>query len=63
MSVQNDKSLKQRHKKIGMLIIGFMWIALGLFGLIFDPSKTIIIAAQLIVGAGILVFYFLKKLS
>ena len=31
-----------------ILITGLIWIALGLFGMLFDSDKTIIITAQLV---------------
>jgi len=43
------------------LFMGLMWIALGLFGLIFDPTKKLIIISLLVLGAVILIYYFWKK--
>jgi len=63
MTTQNGKNKKSQHGKNSLFIIGLMWIALGLFGLLFDPSKITIISAQLFVGVGVLVYYFWKRLK
>ena len=60
---EDDNNVKRKQKRISLLIIGLTWIALGLFGLIFDPSKTKIIISQLVLGGGILIYYFWKRLS
>ncbi len=62
MNEKNDNNMKRKQKRISLLIIGLIWIALGLFGLIFDPSKTLIIISQLVLGVGILIYYFWKRL-
>ena len=61
MDEKNGNNTGQKQKKGSLLFIGSMWIALGLFGLIFDPSKRIIIAIQLVLGIGILVYYFWRR--
>lgn len=61
MNEQNESKSGHKQKRGIIFFIGLMWIALGLFGLIFDPSKTIIIVLQLAVGIGILVFYFWRR--
>ena len=43
------------------LFMGIMWIALGLFGLIFDSEQKLIIISLLVLGAVILIYYFWKK--
>ena len=63
MEKEDDNNVKRRQKRISLLIIGLIWIGLGLFGLIFDPSKTLIIISQLVSGGVILIYYFLKRLS
>jgi len=63
MNKEDNNNVKRKQKRIGLLIIGLIWIALGLFGLIFDPSKTLIIISQLVTGGVILIYYFLKRLS
>ena len=62
MNEKNDNNVKRKQKRISLLIIGLIWIALGLFGLIFDPSKTLIIISQLVLGVGILIYYFWQRL-
>lgn len=44
------------------LFMGIMWVALGLFGLVFDPTKELIIISQLVLGAVILIYYFWQRL-
>lgn len=63
MTTQNGKNKKSQQGRNSLFIIGLMWIALGLFGLLFDPSKITIILAQLFVGVGVLVYYFWKRLK
>ena len=63
MNTKNDKNAKPPQKRYSLFIIGLMWVALGVFGLLFDPSKRTIIVAQLVVGVGVLVYYFWKRLK
>ena len=63
MKKEDDNTVKCKQKRNSLLIIGLSWIALGLFGLIFDPSKTLIIISQLVSGGVILIFYFLSNLN
>lgn len=53
---------KSEKSNLGFwIIMGFIWIALALFGLLFDPEKKVIIISQFIVGSFcILVFIVLK---
>jgi len=53
--MKNNKKLKI------YLFMGIVWLALGLFGLIFDPTKELIIISQLVLGAVILIYYFWQK--
>jgi uncharacterized membrane protein len=57
------KDKDEKIKGIGLFIIGLMWIGLGLFGLLFDPSKTLIIISQIVLGVAILVYFFWKRLK
>jgi hypothetical protein len=59
----NNNNVKRKQKRISLLIIGLIWIGLGLFGLIFDPSKTLMIISQLVSGGVILIYYFWKRIS
>jgi len=43
------------------LVIGIIWLALGSFGLFFDPTKITMIICQFIVGGVILSYYFWIK--
>jgi hypothetical protein len=43
-------------------IMGFIWIGLALFGLIFDPEKRVIIISQIIVGLLCFILYVVSKL-
>ena len=63
MSDKSNTSEKQLIKKRTIFIAGLIWLGLGLFGLIFDPSRQLIIFSQLVVGI-IFVFYsFLLKVK
>jgi len=53
--MKNNKKLKI------YLFMGIVCIALGLFGLIFDPTKQLIIISLLVLGAVILIYYFWQK--
>jgi hypothetical protein len=58
----NDES--SRSKKTNQYIfltMGMVWLGLALFGLIFDPSKRLIILSQIVVGCISLIFYFTWK--
>ncbi len=52
--------MKKKESKT-YLFMGMMWIALGLFGLIFDPTKELIIISLFVLGAIILIYYLWKK--
>jgi len=44
------------------LIFALIWIGLGLFGLIFDPDKKLIIISQFVAGFLIFIIYVRFKL-
>jgi hypothetical protein len=55
-----------KEKKISkdkvILISGLLWLVLAVFGMLFDPEKSIIITAQLVLGAFIIIYYlFFRK--
>jgi hypothetical protein len=57
---------ENKEKKISkdkvILISGLLWLALAAFGMLFDPEKSIIITAQLVLGAFIIIYYlFFRK--
>ncbi len=62
MNDKKENTVKNQSPKT-YLIFGIMWLALGLFGLIFDPSKRVIITSQLVLGSGILIYYCWLKLK
>jgi len=43
--------------------MGFIWIALALFGLVFDPDKKVIIISQIIVGGLCFIIFIVLKLK
>ena len=63
MNKEDNNNVKRKQKRINLLIIGLIWIGLGLFGLIFDPSKTVMIISQLVCGGIILLYYLWTRLS
>jgi hypothetical protein len=57
-----EKKEKKISKDRVILISGLLWLALAAFGMLFDPEKSIIIAAQLALGAFIIIYYlFFRK--
>jgi len=61
MNDKTEKSVKQQSPKT-YLFFGIVWIALGLFGLIFDPTHKLMITIQIVLGSLILIYYFWLKL-
>ena len=53
--------MSDKTKKHIPLISGLMWLGLGLFGLLFDPSKMLIITSQFIAGTIFILYYFISK--
>jgi uncharacterized membrane protein HdeD (DUF308 family) len=58
-----EEDKKKISKNTVILISGIIWIALGLFGMLFDPDKTIIITAQLVLGVFIILYYLFNRKS
>jgi hypothetical protein len=59
--MKNNTPKNRKPNQGFWIIMGFIWIALALFGLFFDPEKKVIIISQFIVGSFcILVFIVLK---
>ncbi len=57
---------ENKEKKISkdkvILISGILWLSLAAFGMLFDPEKSIIITAQLVLGVFIILYYlFFRK--
>ena len=57
MSDWETQSKKRGPSASFVLISGLVWLALGLFGLIFDPLKRLMIIIQLVLGSLILIYY------
>lgn len=55
---------KNKKPNLGFwVIMGIIWIALALFGLIFDPDKKVIIISQIIVGGLCFIIFIVLKLK
>jgi hypothetical protein len=63
MPDKSNNSKKQKSNKKTILIAGLIWLGLGFFGLIFDPTKNLIIISQFIAGIIFLLYYFYLKLK
>jgi len=62
MNNETNNFMKKPSQKI-YLAFGIVWLALGSFGLIFDPTKKLIITSQLVLGSVILIYYLWLKLK
>ena len=64
--MEGESHKSKKFNQVSWVIMGLMWIALALFGLIFDPEKRVIIISQIVVGALCLVIFvvlsFKKKI-
>jgi len=59
-----DESLKRKKfNQAFWVIMGFVWIGLALFGLIFDPEKRVIIISQIVAGGLCFVIFVVMKLK
>jgi hypothetical protein len=59
-----NNSPKNKKSNLGLWIIwGSIWIALALFGLLFDPEKKVIIISQIIVGGVCFIIFIVLKLK
>jgi hypothetical protein len=61
MSGENRR--KKRSSQISYLIMGFVWIAIALFGLIFDPEKKLVIISLFAAGGLFIVIFIVMKLK
>jgi hypothetical protein len=52
----NGSQRSKKFNQVSLLILGFVWIAIALFGLIFDPEKKVIIISQIVIGCCALLF-------
>ena len=57
MNDKKDTPVKHKSKRI-YLILGVIWLALGLFGMAFDPSHILMGIIQVVLGSAILIYYF-----
>ena len=60
MSETTNNSAKHKSPKV-VFMLGIVWLALGLFGLAFDPSNRLMGIIQLVLGSCILMYYFWAK--
>ena len=58
-----NNNVKSRKHNQSLLIMGFIWIAIALFGLIFDPGKRVIIISQFAIGGLCLIIFIVTKLK
>jgi L-asparagine transporter-like permease len=61
MEGENPKNKK--FNQVCLVIMGLVWIAIALFGLIFDPEKRVIIISLIVIGLLCLVLFIVKKLK
>jgi hypothetical protein len=55
--------MKKISSSGSFLLMGVVWLALALFGLIFDPGKNVILISQITAGAICLAVYLYLKLK
>jgi hypothetical protein len=48
--VNDDRPQRKKFNQVSWIVLGLIWIALALFGLIFDPEKKVIIISQIVAG-------------
>lgn len=58
-----DSTRSKKFNQIYWVIMGFVWIAFALFGLILDPEKRVIIISQIIAGGLCFVIFIVAKLK
>jgi len=61
--MKGDRSKSKNFNQLFWLIMGFVWIAFALFGLIFDPEKRIVIISQIAAGILFFVIFIVIKLK
>ena len=61
MTVTSTRCLRELSSIRLFLIMGFLWIGLGTFGLVFDPDKELIILSQFVTGIVCLVYFWIIK--
>ena len=58
-----NNSAKNKRVMQTILVMGFVWIGLALFGMIFDPGRNVIIISQITVGILCLIIFIASKLK
>lgn len=61
--MSNDNPRSKKFNQVFWIIMGFVWIAFALFGLIFDPEKRVIIISQIVAGGLCFVIFIVMKLK
>ena len=61
--MEGDSAESKKFNQVSWVIMGLVWIALALFGLIFDPEKRVIIISQIAIGALCLVIFIVMTLK
>ena len=61
--MEGDNPKSKKFNQVFLVIMGFVWIAFALFGLIFDPEKRVIIISQIVAGGLCFVIFIVMKLK
>jgi L-asparagine transporter-like permease len=61
--MKDDRVKGKKFNQLFWLIMGLVWIAFALFGLIFDPEKRVIIISQIAAGILFFVIFIVMKLK
>lgn len=61
--MSDESPQRKKFIQVSWIVMGFIWIALALFGLIFDPEKRIIIISQIVAGGLCFVVYIAMRLK
>ncbi len=61
--MKDDRVKGKKFNQLFWLIMGLVWIAFALFGLIFDPEKRVIIISQIAAGILFFVIFIVIKLK
>jgi hypothetical protein len=61
--MSNNSFRSKQFNQVSLIVMGFIWIAFALFGLIFDPEKRLIIISQIVAGALCFFVFIVLKLK
>jgi cyanate permease len=61
--MRDDSPRRKKSNQATLIVMGFIWIAFALFGLIFDPEKRVIIISQIVAGGLCFVVFIVLKLK